>query len=283
MRATIIVRPFPAIRFDAFAAGFEALGYKVDTRPSRRYQPQPDDVLLIWNHSPASDQFVRTYRQAGAKIIVAENGYLGREWRGGVWYALALDHHNGAGSWRYSDKEVQALGKERSDPQLAHRWDSWGVDLAPWREDGGDIVILAQRGIGELGVREPPGWHRQALRALQGRTKRKVRIRRHPGENNRCTPLCDDLAGAWACVTWGSAAALKAMMMGIPVFHGFPQWIGGPAALPWGGDIEAPFRGDRLPMFRRLAYAQWDLQEIQSGEAFAKLIGEAEPCIGCSP
>jgi hypothetical protein len=77
-------------------------------------------------------------------------------------------------------------------------------------------------------------------------------------------------------VTWGSGAALKALAMGVPVFHTFPQWIGAGAANPLGSDLEKPFRGDRLPMFRRLAWAMWPLHELESGAAFAALLGGAQ-------
>ena len=84
--------------------------------------------------------------------------------------------------------------------------------------------------------------------------------------------LEDDLRDAWACITWGSGAALKALTLGIPVFHGMPNWIGAGAALPMHADLEHPARGDRLPAFRRLAWAMWNLQEIESGEPFRRLL-----------
>lgn len=146
--------------------------------------------------------------------------------------------------------------------------------MSPWRADGTEIVVLAQRGIGCPGVAEPRGWAHQTADILRVRTERPVRIRQHPGERGMATatPLEHDLRNAWACVTWGSGAALKALLMGVPVFHGLKRWIGAPAALPWTDDLERPFRGDRLPMFERLAWAIWSLEEIQSGEPFRHLL-----------
>jgi hypothetical protein len=40
-------------------------------------------------------------------------------------------------------------------------------------------------------------------------------------------------------VTWGSGAGIKAMQAGIPVFHEFEQWIGGPGAARLDGQVEA--------------------------------------------
>lgn len=84
--------------------------------------------------------------------------------------------------------------------------------------------------------------------------------------------LQDDLANAWAVATWGSGAALKALLMGVPVFHAFPQWIGKAAARPFRCPIEEPFLDDRLPMFRRLAWAIWSADEIARGEPFRCLL-----------
>jgi hypothetical protein len=73
-------------------------------------------------------------------------------------------------------------------------------------------------------------------------------------------------------VTWGSGAGITSLIAGIPVFHEFDRWIGGPAARFGIDDIESPFTGDRLPMFKRLAYMQWSVDEIESGEAFQWLL-----------
>jgi hypothetical protein len=70
------------------------------------------------------------------------------------------------------------------------------------------------------------------------------------------------LEGVSVAVTWGSGAAIKALMMGVSVISEMPRWIG------WQDNTEA----GRLGMFRALAWAQWELHEIESGEAFAHLL-----------
>lgn len=254
--AALLLERLPEFRVDAFTAGLKSLGY--DVKPNASTNPKLGDVLVIWNRSMTRDAMARRYEAVGGKVIVAENGYLGREWRGGIWYALALGNHNGAGTWPDGGDD---------------RWDSWGVELEPWRDGGSDVVILAQRGIGHPKVREPHGWSRKLLTDLQASTKRKVRVRAHPGERKPPVSLEDDLSKAWCVVTWGSAAAFKALAWGIPVFHGYPKWIGAGTAAAWPGNIEQPFRGDRLPAFRSLAHAMWGLDEIASGKALRCLLG----------
>jgi len=234
-------------RRDAFCAGLHARGYTVVPEIS---VPSPRDLLVIWNRYGRYHEEATRFEKCGARVIVAENGYLGKGWRGGDWYALALGHHGGAGWWR------------NGGPQ---RWDGWGVPLASWRREGKEIVILGQRSIGEPGLASPRGWEARMQALIPG-----ARVRPHPGKHE-APDLLQDLANAKAVVTWSSGAALIALMAGIPVWRNAPWWIGAGAALPIGMGL---LRNDeaRLAMFRRLAWAQWTLEEIARGEAFAHLL-----------
>lgn len=250
--ACCLFRSNRAYRRDSFEGGLQRLGYRPESRP--KANPEPGDVLVLWNRKAEEERFAQRYERAGATVVVAENGYIGEAPGGGKLYALAMNHHNGAGTWREGGPE---------------RWDALGLELVPWRSDGEHVVILPQRGIGEQGVAMPQAWLNEVAADLPQMTHRRVRIRRHPGRE-KAEPY-ESLAGAWCAVTWGSGAAIKAIVAGIPVFHGLRAWIGAPAARE-SLDIEAPWMGDRLPMLRRLAWAQHSLAEIESGEAFAWLL-----------
>lgn len=235
---------------DAFDEGLPAAGFELVTELRR---PERGDVIVVWNRQSGFHAQAEEFERRGATVLVAENGYLGKQWRGAPWVALAIGHHAGAGDWR---------------PGGPERWDAWGVELAPWRAGGEETVILGQRGIGEPGVRSPDGWA-QATRARIGRG----RIRPHPGKGS-ADDLEADLAGAREIVTWHSGAALLALTWGIPVWYGFQQWIGAGAGRPlweWPGE---PKRDEaaRLAMFRRLAWAQWTLDEIRTGEPIRRLV-----------
>lgn len=257
-RAAVLFRSTVSYRRDAFAAGLSRLGYSVEDRPTRA--PREGDVLVIWNRRGAEDILAKGYERVGGRVVVAENGYIGKDAAGGKLFALALGHHNGAGAW------------PEGEPQ---RFESFGVQLAPWRTNAsrGHILLLPQRGIGIPGTAMPSGWLGTAMKQLQRMTERELRIRRHPGSDK--TEPYDALAGAHAAVTWGSGAAIKALAAGVPVFAEFRKWIGaGAAAIFPGHKIEEPVMDDeaRLAMFRRLAWAQWRLAEIETGEAFAWLL-----------
>lgn len=245
--------PGPHYRRYCFLRGLERCGYRVDLKPTAK--PNPDDVLVIWNRAPLNDLHARRFEAVGARVIVVENGYIGRDRNGAEFFAIALGHHNGAGTWKEGSPD---------------RWDSLGLSLAPWKRGGDEIIIMPQRGYGEKGIAMPQNWEHITLRAISQRTRRPVRIRPHPGKN-RPDPG-PDLKNAYAAVVWASGAGVKALLAGIPVFYEMPKWIGAAAAMPLSADLELPFRGDRLPMFRRLAWTQFSAEEVLAGEPFAWLL-----------
>lgn len=249
MRALCLIPDGPNYRRADFLAGLAAAGYEsVGELP----RPRPGDVLVIWNRSGWRNSEALRFEAGGASVLVAENGYMGKVWRGQKWFALAIGHHAGAGSWRNGGPA---------------RWNDWKVELAPWRDGGSEILILAQRGIGEPGVASPHGWAEAVQRRIGGR------IRHHPGANSPAVCLEDDLAKACCVVTWHSAAAVRAITLGVPVFYDYPGWIGAGAARPLSQLAQGPFLGDRLPMLQRLAWAIWTDEEVRDGKAFRHLLG----------
>jgi hypothetical protein len=253
VRASFWIRPQPHYRAESFRKGLEACGFEI--RPDKPLeQVHASDVLVIWNRYGWFDGEARRFEAAGARVLVAENGYLGNEFAGDSWYAISLSQHNGAG---------------RFPMDAGQRWSGTGARISDWRVGGEEIVVLPQRGIGPQGVAMPSGWSETACSFLKGH---RFRVRSHPG-TRPCAPLEDDLARAKAVVTWGSGAALKALLMGIPCFHGFGRWIGAAASTQLqDANWEAPQRPDRLQAFQRIACAMWRLKEIESGAAFRRLL-----------
>ena len=217
--------------------------------------PEPDDVLLLWNRYEVYEKYAQRYEQAGAKVIVVENGYIGADPDGRQLYAMALWDHSGAGEWKVGDED---------------RWSRLNVEVKPWQTGGKEIVVLPQRGMGRQGVAMPRSWPQDVVYRLRQVTDRPVRIRPHPGANREC-PLYD-LTDTWAAVTWASGAGIKAIVGGVPVFCERSNWIGAPAAGKGIDNIEDRFLGDRMPMLRRLSYAQWTIDEIKRGEPFEWLL-----------
>lgn len=235
MRAWLNLRHTDGARADAFRHGLRRLGYQVVHGVTR--SPADDDLLVTWNRIGDADAAARAFKAAGRPVLVAENATWGNEFAGDRWLTIARDFHNTSGMFPVGGSD---------------RWDRLGVELLPWRPAGGETVILAQRGIGCPETAMPRGWqHSQS-----------GRIRPHPGRNTSPRPIDEDLARASKVVTWGSGAAVRALILGIPVESHMPNWIG----------QQDNTNAGRLAMFRRLSHAQHRLSEIDSGVAFMKLL-----------
>lgn len=236
-RAFLNLRYTVPERLKAFVSGIERHGYKAEIGFPDRIGPK--DLFLTWNRINMGNVVAQKFQDHGLPVIVAENAAWGNDFLARRWYSLARNYHNTAGCSTWNGAE---------------RWDGLGVELADFRDEG-ETVILPQRGIGSSPTRMPSNWAAGALSRYGGR------IRAHPG-TKACKPLGEDLKHCGRVVTWGSGAAIKALMMGIPVISDMPNWI---------GEQDNSHPG-RLMMLRKLAWAQWELHEIESGEAFACLL-----------
>ncbi len=123
----------------------------------------------------------------------------------------------------------------------------------------------------------PKNWTEQTKGRMQAQ-KRYVRVRKHPGTTKNGQPLEHALKDVHMCVTWGSGAGVKSIVAGVPVYYELPGWIGAAAATR---DINKPYLGDRSVMLTRLAWAQWRISEIETGEPLDNLFihGGFKTCV----
>lgn len=226
------------VEYEAFVSGLAACGCRLDDGTP--------DASVVWAKGGSGD------------VLVAENGYLAGQ--GGPYVALALGGHNGAGQWPDGDKA---------------RFEGLGVSVRRWRENGQHILVCPSRGIGANPM--PKDWTAKTVARLKALTNREIRVRAHPGNWKNLAEHPDaslraDLEGAWCCVTWASTAGIRALTMGIPVISCAPHWICADAAGHDLDEIENPPMPERMPVFYRLATAQWSLDEIASGKPIQRLL-----------
>jgi len=235
MRAFLSLRYTVPERRAAFEKGLQRLGYEV-IHGLPAGEVDPSDVLCTWNRIGHVNEVAKKF----TKVLVTENATWGNELAGDHWYTIARNYHNTKGMFPVGDKT---------------RWDSLRVKLAPWRKPGGETVVLPSRGIGSPPTVMPRGWTAPG------------RIRRHMGKQSEFVPLEADLAHASKVVTWGSGAAVKALMWGIPVESHMPNWIFSQDNSEYG----------RLKAFRDAAWAQWRVSEIEKGLPFEWLLRQPQP------
>jgi hypothetical protein len=265
-RAYLAIREQPHYRHDAFVAGLQAAGYHVNKHlPSG--PPGPGDVLVMWNRYSCNETTADQWEAKGGAVLVAENGYCGRDAKGHQLYAIAVHGHNGSGTWPIGGPE---------------RWQQLGIELRPWREAGAHILVCPNRHFGMKGLAMPTDWTPATLKALRQVTKRPIRVRPHPQDSKPERTLAEDLTGAWACVIWASSAGVQALYSGIPVIALSPWWICKAAAGDSLARIENPHMSERAPVFERLAWAQWTVDEISRGEPFRRLLSDTRETEGAA-
>lgn len=265
MRAFSLIRSQPWYRREAFAAGLKAAGHEVQHREPDRYDR--DTLLVIWNRYGQTHELAKHVEAGGGRVLVAENGYLGAGGSapkfdvhpGGPrphhYYSLSEGWHNGRGAWRAGGAE---------------RFAALGVELKPWRTSGGHILVCPNRSFGVPPQVMPEGWAEACAARLRKQTDRPVRVRNHPGNDQPQRPLALDLEGAWAVFIWSSGAGVHALAEGVPTFCEAPYWILKNAAAS--GSVEQAIITEREPAFQRMAWAQWTLREIETGEPFRCLL-----------
>lgn len=238
---------------------------------ARPPSPQDCDLLVIWNRYDDKHQLACAVERAGGRVIVAENGYLGRggtapkfEVAGGPqpghYFALALGGHNGSGQWPDGGSE---------------RFEALDVTLRPMREDGEHILVCPSRSFGRPDTIMPANWADTTVAALKRITNREIRLRMHPGGNRPQRDLAADLENAWAVVIWASSAGVHALVSGIPVVAMAPYWICKSAAADRLDMVNSRgWHDGRVQAFRRLGWAQWTGAEIASGVPFHALLGD---------
>lgn len=252
------IKETPNYRADAFVAGLKACGFHVRHRElPGRAPPGPGDVLVIWNRYSDREQTADAWEKAGGTVLVAENGYVGRDAQGRQYYAIARHGHNGSGEWF---------------PRGPERWAALGIEEKRWRMSGDHILVAPNRYFGPRGFVMPQEWDKRTVQALRRYTKRPIRVRQHPGTSKPERPLEEDLANCWAVVIWASSVGVHALLAGIPVICCAPWWILKSAAPARIEDVDLTVVGERRPALERLAWAQWTVEEIARGDPFHHLL-----------
>lgn len=284
MKAYCLIRSQPWYRREAFECGLRAAGHQVLARVPREFDR--DSLVVMWNRYAEHHELATRVERAGGTVMVAENGYLGAGgtapkfdvWGGverGHYYALAIGGHNGSGAWFTPPDDSDAFKS---------RWRALGVELRPLREAGSHILICPSRNFGRPDMTMPGQWVTRTIEALRKVTKRPIRVREHPGNQPPARSLAEDLVGAWGCWVWASSAGVHALVAGIPVVQGAPHWICQRGAVGELATLERLDRDEsarevwrrlRKHALRRMAWAQWTVDEIASGEPFTRLLGAA--------
>lgn len=267
-------KPRERLLADAFATGARAHGDTVELRP---LEPEPvvADCDLACMVGVKSRELFRAHFNAGAHVLYFDKGYTRHAAASPVklweYWRVALDSH-------------QPTDGLMAKNMLDGRWQRLDLVFQPWRKAGpGHIVIAGSSAKYHefYGLKEPTAWARKLVAALREETKREIVYRPKPSwkdavpiEGTRFSPgsesIEDVLRGAWCVVTHGSNACFEAVLNGIPCIitgNGVARDISSTAL----AEVEAPRLAsyqERLQWGANLAYWQWTMPEMASGEAW---------------
>lgn len=170
-----------------------------------------------------------------------------------------------AGRERFFRVGVNAVQSWSPRPSDGKRLAALGVRVQPWRWDGRHIVVCPQSDEFMATVAGRPNWLAEVLREIATRTDRLVVVRKKGAPR----PLRADLHGAWLLVAHSSAAAVEALLAGVPVIVTDPSC----AMAAFGSSFSNLETGTRRPDGReewaaRLADSQFTLNEMRDGTAW---------------
>lgn len=238
---------------EAMSAGIQRCGDTAVIADVRGKLP-PADAAVMWGWKRHA--LLEQYRQ----FVYADLGYWGR------------DHYSRVcvNGWS-PDQYVR-------DGLASNRFDRLGLSIKPWRTGGTEILIAgcspksaADHGLGYM------AWEMKVAAALKD-CGLKVMYRPKPNDRMKrpikgvCydeRPISEALAAAFAVVTHHSNVAVDALLAGLPVHCE----IGAAACMsvPLDRINEAKEPEGRAQFLHDVAWLQWTLDEMRSGECWAHM------------
>lgn len=262
---------------EAIKTGCEALGLRAKWRNPVAITPQDVEPCLfvaVVGFKKASHDVYEIYQKHNIPVMVCEYGYLKRG-------------NNYMDEEGYYQLSWNGLNKLNPNPCVSDRFIKLGIPLkqeapADCRAVtiAGQVPNDAQHG---MNAEQLMAYYENLCAALKQYSSKEIRYRPHPcftvpcpGANRTVIPsqmnMETVLKQAWAIVTYNSNIGHEALVRGVPVFCDKSAVYAELGNLNI-ADIERPARPPRSQYFYRLAYSQWLLGEMRSGEAVKHMIG----------
>lgn len=171
--------------------------------------------------------------------------------------------------YRVAKNQAQIDGTGKSDGK---RFAALNLDIKPWRVTGSHVVVCPQSVSFLRTMCGVEDWAETVTSTLRRVTTRELRVREWSHDKiGLARTLASDLVGAWALATHSSAAAVTALLEGIPVLSqaGATRMMSRDIE-----DVEHPMLPpDRERFFGVLADNQFTLEEMRKGRTWAALNG----------
>lgn len=212
-----------------------------------------DNVIACWGWRNG-----RQHRARGRDVLVLERGYLGDRF---AYTSIAWNGLNGRGEFpEYPDDG-------------GTRFRALGLELKPW--SGGEYVLIAGQVPGDAALqgRDLRTWYASEAAAAAETWRLPVKFRPHPlayrrgpvrpvpGTEMAEGDLAQTLVGAAVVVTFNSNLGVDALLAGKSAT------CADSGSMIWGVSWAC-----REQWAHRLAWKQWSIDEIRSGEALVGIV-----------
>ncbi len=240
------------------------------------------DIAILYGMGPSNLVIYNRFRDAGKPTVTIDLGYWNR---GGphnqnAYYKVSVNY------WHPN----QYLMKLNSTPW---RFNRHNLTIQPWKRDTEHcrhavlVAGMGTKGCDLYGIRHQ-SWDRWAVEEIQKYTDRKIIYRPKPSEVNpkpidgtilsqSHENVKDIISRSWCIVTHHSNVAVDALLLGIPAIC-----YGGAASCTLKSkikDVETPDYIDREQFFHNLAYCQFSLQEMTTGECWGYIKNKVLPLV----
>ena len=263
----------------AFVDGVQACGGKGQLIQGFDLPSTSDTADCVVAYGWRYPELFEHYQALGKHFIYADLGWWDRKPAGAVlegFHKIVADAR-------------EPTAYFRRVPHSPDRFNRFGLKIAPWRALGGHILLAGMsaksaktRGYG------PYEWEYEAIRSIREITDREIVYRPKPSWDEAKPipgttfsppdqPLINVLHGAWAVVTLHSNVAIDGYLAGIPALC--LEGVGSALSMPgWKALDEPPLPEGREALMADIAYLQWALPEIRSGECWRHLRKETPLC-----
>jgi hypothetical protein len=186
--------------------------------------------------------------------------------QGRTWYYGDHGFFVRGNQYRITKNGYQHPGVGNADPT---RWRALRRTIEPWRKTGRTVLLCPQTPrYHELFGMNVNEWLADLIAIIQNCSDRRIVIR----TKTDVTPIEVALQDAWAVVSFSSAVAIDALLMGVPNFTLAPWASAYRMGCPDVRQIETPFYPDNREDFCAvLANNQWTSHEIGRGTAWHAL------------
>lgn len=260
---------------EAFLNGVRAAGDDASITKMEPGKSAPvADVAIFYGQSEGGRELLNSYVKAGKHVLYIDMGYWNRKTKQdmyGGYHKIALN-------------DLHPTARQLDAPCSDDRFKEQGIKVIGGQPPRGDHVLLA--GLSEKAALvnglQPYEWENKTIELIRQYTDRPIVFRPKPswkgakpipgtifsGKNQ---PLNDVLLNAHCVVTRHSNVAIDALVEAIPAFtqlgasRGF---CGSFDELRYIDVIESPPYRARYDFLSSLAYCQWNLEEMRSGEAW---------------